>query len=72
LLYLFVENDDKYRIEVCDKCRQYLKTIDLRKVTLSIVNDIDYEIENIITLHLDIIARDKGYANTGIQITQTV
>lgn len=60
LSYLFVENDDKYRIELCDKCRQYLKTIDLRKIN----TDIDYEIENIVTLHLDIIARDKGYTNS--------
>jgi FdhE protein len=76
LSYLFVENDDRYRIEICDKCQHYLKTIDLRKVTPNVIpnviNDIDYEIENIVTLHLDIIARDKGYANTSIQITQTV
>ncbi|MBC2715871.1 MAG: formate dehydrogenase accessory protein FdhE [Desulfobacteraceae bacterium] len=63
LSYLFVENDDKYRIELCDECRQYLKTIDLRKVTPNIITDIDYEIENIVTLHLDIIARDKGFIN---------
>jgi hypothetical protein len=31
----------------------------LRKID----DDIDYEIENIVTLHLDIIARDKGYTN---------
>jgi len=59
LSYLYVENDNRYRIELCEKCGQYLKTIDLRKVD----DVIDYEIENIVTLHLDIIARDKGYTN---------
>ena len=57
LSYLFVENDDKYRIEVCDTCRQYLKTIDLRNMGLPV----DFEVENIITLHLDMIAMENGY-----------
>ncbi|MFZ2633485.1 MAG: formate dehydrogenase accessory protein FdhE [Desulfosalsimonadaceae bacterium] len=59
LSYLFVENDDKYRIEVCDACRQYLKTVDLRNMG----RPVDFEVENIITLHLDMIAMENGYAH---------
>jgi FdhE protein len=63
LSYYFVENDDRYRIELCDKCRQYLKTVDLRNASPNESHVIDYDIENLITLHLDIIARDRGYTN---------
>ncbi len=61
LSYFFIENDEQYRIETCDQCGQYIKTIDLRKKT----PPVDYEIENIITIHLDMIAREKGYSNAG-------
>lgn len=59
LSYLFIENDDKYRIEVCDACRHYLKTVDLRNIS----RPVDFEVENIITLHLDMIAMENGYAH---------
>jgi FdhE protein len=59
LSYLSIKNDDMYRIETCDACRCYLKTIDLKNAS----HEISYDIESIITLHLDIIARNKGYSN---------
>lgn len=61
LSYLYIENEPRYRIETCDRCRRYIKTIDLRHATLPV----DYEIENIITVHLDLIARENGYGNQG-------
>ena len=61
LSYLYIENTPRYRIEICHQCRQYIKTIDLRQTT----EPVDYEIENIITLHLDIIARENGYGDDG-------
>jgi len=59
LSYLAVENDDMYRIETCDACRCYLKTIVLKNAA----HEIFYDVESIITLHLDIIARDNGYSD---------
>ncbi|MCU0598590.1 MAG: formate dehydrogenase accessory protein FdhE [Desulfobacterales bacterium] len=59
LAYLTVENEDMYRIETCDACHGYLKTIDLKNAAHEIV----YDIEAIITLHLDIIAGNHGYFN---------
>jgi len=59
LSYLYIENDNKYRIEVCHVCRQYLKTVDLRNMN----RPVDFEVENIITLHLDMIAMENGYAH---------
>lgn len=59
LSYLFIENDDKYRIDVCDACRHYLKTVDLR----SMDRPVDFEVEDLITLHLDMIAMENGYTH---------
>ena len=59
LSYLYIENDDKYRIEVCYACRQYLKTVDLRNMG----RPVDFEVVNIITLHLDMIAMENGFAH---------
>lgn len=60
MAYLVVEHDDMYRIETCEACGCYLKTIDLKNAT----HEIFYDIESIITLHLDIVARNKGYSDT--------
>jgi FdhE protein len=60
LSYLTVAHEDMYRIETCDACHGYLKTIDLKNATHKIV----YDIESIITLHLDIIAANHGYSNS--------
>lgn len=57
LHYLYAEGQEAYRVDLCDKCRQYIKTVDSRKL--------DYEpeldLEDIVTIHLDIIASGKGY-----------
>ena len=54
--YLYGEGEEAYRIDLCEKCHQYLKTIDLRKV-----EEPDLCLEDIATLHLDILASQKGY-----------
>jgi FdhE protein len=57
LHYLYAEGQEAYRIDLCDECKQYIKTVDSRKL--------DHEphpaIEDITTLHLDILASDSGY-----------
>jgi FdhE protein len=59
LSYLYLEHDDKYRIEVCDVCRHYIKTVDLRNMD----RPMDFEVEDMITLHLDMIAMENGYTH---------
>ena len=54
--YFFAEGEEPYRIELCDKCRQYIKTIDYRTLEES-----DPVLEDLATLHLDILASQKGY-----------
>ncbi len=57
LHYLFAEEEEAYRVDLCDQCKGYIKTIDCRKL--------DYEpfleLEDIVTMHLDILALEKGY-----------
>jgi len=56
LHYFYPEGEEAYRIDLCDKCHQYIKTIDLRKMKV-----IDPILEDLATLHLDILASHKGY-----------
>jgi FdhE protein len=56
LHYLFAEGEEAYRIDLCEKCHQYIKTIDHRKL-----EEPDIVLEDLATLHLDILATQKGY-----------
>ena len=56
LHYLFAEGEEPYRIDLCDKCHQHIKTIDFR-----IIGEPDPSLEDLATLHLDILASQKGY-----------
>ena len=57
LHYLYAEGQEAYRIDLCDKCNQYIKTVDSRKLDYEMCP----ELEDITTLHLDILASDRGY-----------
>ena len=56
LHYFYGEGEKAYRIDLCDKCHQYIKTIDYRNLAES-----DPVLEDLATLHLDILASQKGY-----------
>ncbi len=56
LQYFYGEGEETYRIDLCDKCHQYIKMIDLR-----IIGESDLILEDLATLHLDILASQKGY-----------
>ncbi|MBW2038560.1 MAG: formate dehydrogenase accessory protein FdhE [Deltaproteobacteria bacterium] len=57
LHYLFSEEEEAYRVDLCDRCKGYIKTVDSRKL--------DYEpyldLEDVVTIHLDLLALEKGY-----------
>ena len=55
--YLFVEGDNTVRIDVCDACKKYIKTIDSRNMGQKIFP----LLEHMGTLHLDILAQQEGY-----------
>jgi FdhE protein len=56
LQYFCGKGEEAYRIDLCDKCHQYIKTIDYRTLEES-----DPVLEDLATLHLDILAIQKGY-----------
>ncbi len=64
LRYFFVENDQAHRIDVCDKCKRYIKTIDLRKTD----NAMNLLVENLSTLALDIVADKEGFRGGDVSL----
>ena len=56
LQYFLAEGDEACRIDVCDQCHHYVKTIDTRNLEAS-----DPSLEDLATLHLDFVAVQKGY-----------
>ncbi len=57
LSYFTVEEDERYRVDVCDRCKRYIKTVDFRSTR----ETPDLDIEDIATIHLDMLANEEGY-----------
>ncbi len=57
LSYFTIEGEEKYRVDVCNECDRYIKIVDFRKTT----EKPNLDVEDIATLHLDILANDEGY-----------
>jgi FdhE protein len=67
LRHFTTEADGKgYRVDVCEECKKYIKTIDLRELKVEVVPLVD----DIGTLHLDIIARKEGYTRSTTNILE--
>ena len=58
-LYFFSDEEEEYRVNLCDHCHQYIKVVDLRKMERAFFPSL----EMVSSLHLDIKAREKGYTN---------
>jgi FdhE protein len=56
LHYFFSEEEKEYRVDVCDQCRRYIKTFDTRKIKRPVYPFI----EQVTTLHLDMLAQNQG------------
>ena len=54
--YFYAEQEAGYRVDVCNHCRRYMKTLDLRQLT----HPLFLPLEQVTTLHFDMLARDKG------------
>jgi FdhE protein len=57
LAYFTIEEDDRYRVDVCNECKRYIKIVDFRNTR----EKADLDVEDIATLHLDMLANDEGY-----------
>lgn len=57
LAYFIVEDEERYRVDVCNYCKRYVKSVDV-----SVAGEgINMDVEDIATLHLDILANEEGY-----------
>jgi len=57
LSYFTIEGEEKYRVDVCNDCNRYIKIVDFRTTK----EEPNLDVEDIATLHLDILANDEGY-----------
>jgi FdhE protein len=57
LSYFTVEGDEQYRVDVCNECKRYIKIVDFRESK----REPNLDVEDIATLHLDILANEEGY-----------
>ena len=60
LNYLEVEGDTRYKIHLCHLCRRYLKVLDARDFEEN--RPLFMDLEDLISLHLDVIADQKGFS----------
>jgi len=57
LAYFTIEEDSRYRVDVCNQCKRYIKIVDFRDSK----EKANMDVEDIATLHLDMLANDEGY-----------
>ena len=63
LHYMFSEEEQDLRVDLCNNCNKYLKTVDTRRAERLIYPPL----EQVATLHLDIKAREEGF-EAGVQL----
>ncbi len=56
LSYFYSESEPEYRVDICEACNKYIKTVDLRKLS----RDCYMPLEQVATLHLDLKAQEMG------------
>lgn len=57
LAYFTVEEEEQYRVDVCNVCKRYVKMVDFRDSE----EKANLDVEDIATLHLDMLAAEEGY-----------
>lgn len=67
LSYIYSEDETDYRLDVCNTCRKYIKTVDTRNLARGCYPPL----EQIASLHLDIKAAEAGF-EAGLSISLPV
>ncbi len=55
--YFVSEEEEGFRVDFCKKCNRYIKILDMRVIE----QPAPLELENLITLHLDMLAHEQGF-----------
>jgi FdhE protein len=56
--YLHVEGEEQKRVVTCEQCRGYVKVL----ASLAAIPPLDLMVHDLATIHLDIVAIERGYA----------
>jgi FdhE protein len=59
LRYFTIDDTEEYRVDVCERCRTYIKTIDLRKMSRTVY----LPFECVSTPYIDLKFQDMGYSS---------
>jgi len=57
LQYFEIEGEEEYRVDVCDKCQKYIKTVDIKKTSRTVY----LPLENQSTPYIDLRFSEMGY-----------
>ncbi len=57
LRYYEIEEEEEYRVDVCDKCHGYIKTVDVKKISRPLY----LPLESIATPYIDLKFKEMGY-----------
>ena len=63
LHYFYGEEEKDARVDLCDRCKKYIKTVDTREIDRLVYP----ALEHISNLHLDIKAQEMGFS-PGIEL----
>jgi len=67
LRYFFTDEKSPYRVDICDECKGYVKTIDQRKLEEG--RELDLGWESLKTISMDLVAQKEGFQNPYSQPT---
>ena len=68
LEYIFSDEEPEYRLNLCGRCQRYLKIVDTRKIDRCFFPPL----EQVASLHLDMLATEKGYCSVVEQVQTPV
>jgi len=59
LRFFFTDQESPYRVDICDECGRYVKTVDERKLAEG--QEVCFALEDIATIYLDVAAWEEGF-----------
>ncbi|MBP7734378.1 MAG: formate dehydrogenase accessory protein FdhE [Spirochaetes bacterium] len=64
LRYFEIEDEEEYRVEVCDKCKRFIKTVNTQKLSRPVY----LPLECIATPYIDVRFDEMGYRNGNVSV----
>ena len=64
----FASEEEDFRVDFCKKCSRYIKTLDMRIID----SPAPLELENLVILHLDMLAHEQGFKTLNLKVGDIV